>query len=115
VLTLFAVISLVITGISIKTRSFYMLTVAVTGFLEMAGYAIRIYMMTHTTLNALIIMQALLVIPPVLLAIVEYITVSKLLALATGGKPSRFSRTVSWLFIVSDLLCLTLQGAGGGM
>jgi hypothetical protein len=115
VLTLLAVISLVITGLSIKTRSYYMLTVAVTGFLEMAGYAIRIHMMTKPTLNSLIIMQALLIIPPVLLAIVEYITVSKLLALATGGKPSRFSRTVSWLFTISDLLCLTLQGAGGGM
>uniref|UniRef100_A0A383WPD6 THH1/TOM1/TOM3 domain-containing protein n=1 Tax=Tetradesmus obliquus TaxID=3088 RepID=A0A383WPD6_TETOB len=115
-LALFAVISLVITALSFKTRSYYMLTVAVTGFLEMAGYAMRIHMLSHPTLNGLIILQALLIISPVLLAIVEYITVSKLLALSTaGGKASRLSRTVSWLFTISDILCLTLQGAGGGM
>jgi hypothetical protein len=115
-LVLFAVISIAITGLSVKTRSYYMLTVAVTGFLEMAGYAIRIYMLSNPTLNGLIILQALLIISPVLLAIVEYITVSKLLALSSpNGKPTRFSRGVSWLFTISDILCLTMQGAGGGM
>ena len=34
---LYAVISLVVTALSIKTKSYYMLTVAVTGFLELAG------------------------------------------------------------------------------
>jgi hypothetical protein len=34
---LYAVISILVTGISIKTRSYFMLTVAVTGFLELAG------------------------------------------------------------------------------
>jgi hypothetical protein len=82
----------------------------------MAGYAIRIYMLSNPTLNGLIILQALLIVSPVLLAIVEYITVSKLLALSSGGsKATRFSKAVSWLFTVSDVLCLTMQGAGGGM
>lgn len=34
---LYAVISILVAGISIKTRSYFMLTVAVTGFLELAG------------------------------------------------------------------------------
>lgn len=34
---LYAVISILVAAISIKTRSYFMLTVAVTGFLELAG------------------------------------------------------------------------------
>jgi hypothetical protein len=36
-LVLYAFISVAVTAVSVKTRSYYMLTVAVTGFLEVAG------------------------------------------------------------------------------
>lgn len=36
-LVLFAIISVAVTAITIKTRCYYMLTVAITGYLEMGG------------------------------------------------------------------------------
>jgi hypothetical protein len=115
-LVLLAIIAVALTTITIKTRTFYMLTVAITAFLEMVGYATHVAMLHNPSLNGFIIHQALLIIPPVLLAIVEYITISRLLALSNpSGAPSRFSKTVSWLFTCSNVFCLLLQTTGGGM
>jgi hypothetical protein len=86
-------------------------------------------------------MEAFLIIPPVLLAIVDYICTGRLLAAAaaadadadadaphdtTAGGAGRASapsprqrqsgaRWVARLFTASDLLCLALQGAGGAL
>lgn len=68
--------------------------------------------------------QCFLVISPVLLAIVEYITVAKLLALSAAkqdngdGKKSPaaiLSKYVAWAFTASDVICCLLQGSGGAL
>jgi hypothetical protein len=67
--------------------------------------------------------QCFLVISPVLLAIVEYITMAKLLAIsaASHGGDSRktpagvLSKYVAWAFTVSDIICCLLQGSGGAL
>lgn len=84
-----------------------------------AGYITRVIMLSRPSLNGLIAQQALLIIPPVLLAIVEYITVSRLIELAAkkNGSNTRscFAKSVSWCFTGSDIFCLLLQATGGGM
>jgi hypothetical protein len=61
--------------------------------------------------------QALLIISPVLLAIVEYITLGKLLALGSSNSTghARFASRVKWCFTISDIFCLLLQSTGGGL
>lgn len=67
--------------------------------------------------------QCFLVISPVLLAIVEYITMAKLLAISAanqGGDSSKtpagiLSKYVAWAFTVSDFICCLLQGSGGAL
>lgn len=61
--------------------------------------------------------ESFLVIPPVLLAIVLYICLARLLAAspAAGGPNGRPAYWTARLFTASDILCLSLQGAGGGI
>ncbi|GBF96335.1 hypothetical protein Rsub_09405 [Raphidocelis subcapitata] len=111
-LALYLAVTLAVTAVTVRTRAWFMLTVSLTGALEALGFVMRILLLTRTpTLMLFIQMEAFLVIPPVLLAIVEYICTGRLLAaLAT-----RHSAWVARLFTASDLLCLALQGAGGAL
>jgi hypothetical protein len=70
--------------------------------------------------------QCFLIISPVLLAIVEYITMSRLLALSAADQAATaadarktpagiLSRYVAWAFTASDILCCLLQGSGGAL
>jgi hypothetical protein len=88
-------------------------------------------MLSKPEMNLYIVHQALIIISPVLLAIVEYITLGKLLALGQlgltrqqsvssgGSKGSCFTRpfstAVKWAFTLSDVFCLLLQSSGGAM
>lgn len=207
---LYAIISLAVTAVTCTTRTYYMLTVAVTGFLELAGelagclvgelaereaverhtscesfqlarkkvrvveepsfthntqtltlphpcaythlshtrriptaagWSIRLAILFHPTLNLYIVHRALLIISPVLLANVEYITLSRLIQLSTpavdastgsanhdstagsatppvarmSAPVSRFAKGVKWGFTLSDIFCLLLQSTGGAM
>jgi hypothetical protein len=57
----------------------------------------------------------MLIVPPVLLAVVEYIAVGRLLAMSAAGRASRLSKWVTRAFTASDVLCLLIQGGGGGL
>lgn len=104
------------------------------------GWSTRVIMLSKPEMNTYIIHQALLIISPVLLAIVEYITLSKLVALGStaqqvvvpvsklhgkdvlpsqgGGchqQHSSFAKFVKWFFTGSDVFCLLLQSSGGAL
>jgi hypothetical protein len=111
---LYLVITLIVLGITIKTRAWFMICVVVTGFLETLGYAFRGYFLRNPQSIYFIQMQCFLIISPVLLAIVEYIVVGKLLKMSEAGRDSKLAKWIGPLYTVSDILCLVLQGAGGG-
>ena len=71
-------------AITCKTKSWFMLTVAFTAALEVAGYAFRIVMLHKPTYGSYVAMQALLIISPIFLALVDYSAVGKLMRLADG-------------------------------
>lgn len=79
---LFGCINLAIT---FKTRSWFMLFVAFTAGLEVAGYICRVVMLHQPGYGAYVIMQALLIISPTFLALVDYSAVGRLIRLADGG------------------------------
>lgn len=71
--------------ITCRTKAWFMLTVAFTAALEVAGYAFRITMLHKPAYGPFVAMQALLIIPPIFLALVDYSAVGKLMRLAGGG------------------------------
>ncbi|KAL3148413.1 hypothetical protein ABBQ38_013868 [Trebouxia sp. C0009 RCD-2024] len=100
--------------ITCRTKAWFMLTVAFTAALEVAGYAFRITMLHKPAYGPFVAMQALLIIPPIFLALVDYSAVGKLMRLAGGGgrlNPAWVAR----FFFASDILCLAIQGAGAGL
>ena len=56
--------------ITCNTRAWFMLTVAFTAALEVAGYAFRIVMLHKPAYGPYVAMQALLIISPIFLALV---------------------------------------------
>ncbi|EFJ41301.1 hypothetical protein VOLCADRAFT_33026, partial [Volvox carteri f. nagariensis] len=114
-LILYLVISIVVFAITCKTRSWFMLTVVLTGLLEAAGFLSRVMMVQSPTYIGYVLMQCFLIISPVLLAIVEYICLGKMTGMTKAGRESRLMRWQSRLFALSDVLCLTVQGSAGAM
>ena len=86
--------------ITCSTKAWFMLTVAFTAALEVAGYAFRIVMLHKPAYGPYVAMQALLIISPIFLALVDYSAVGKLMKLADGGgwlKPA-------WVSLQTQLL-----------
>lgn len=112
---LYCIASLAIVILTVRTKAWFMLTVAITGFLEMGGYAARVQMLNKPSFGAYVGSQSVLIICPVLLSIVNYIAVGKILRLVDTSKGWLQPAWVARLFTTSDVLCLLLQGTGGGM
>ena len=113
-LVIFTLMGLVNLGITCKTRAWFMLIVAATAGLEAAGYACRIVMLNKPGYGAYVAMQALLIISPIFLALVDYAATGKLMRMAHGGgclNPAWVARG----FFASDILCLAIQGGGAGL
>jgi hypothetical protein len=74
-------------------------------------------MLSQPSIKVYSVHQALLIISPVLLAIVEYITLGKMLALGGANSTGHtcFASWVKWCFTISDIVCLLLQSTGGGL
>ena len=102
-------------AVTIRARSWFMLTITVTAAFEVAGYAARIHMLQQPSMTPYVTSQGLLIISPVLLSIVNYIAVGRILRLVDTSKGWLKPAWVGWLFTASDLFCLLLQGSGGGM
>mmetsp|Transcript_28830 Transcript_28830/g.63520 ORF Transcript_28830/g.63520 Transcript_28830/m.63520 type:complete len:320 (-) Transcript_28830:905-1864(-) len=113
-LSCYLLITFMVLWVTLRTRAWFMLTVVVTGFLEAAGFGARLFFMISPSMIAYTQTQCFLIISPVLLAIVEYVCLGKLLKLSAAGRSSHLARWVAVLFTISDILCLALQGAGGG-
>lgn len=118
-LVLFILASLTVLGMTIKTRQWYMVIASIVGFMEMGGYACRIQMLHKPIYGAYVAMQCLLIIPPSFLALVQYITLGKVVALVKQRFPERKllvkPRLVIWGFFVMEIIALTCQGAGAGL
>lgn len=93
---------------------------------RVAGWSTRWVMINLPDFDIYKINQCFLIISPVLLAIVEYITMSKLLALSAANQAGTtgdarktpvgvLSRYVAWAFTASDVVCCLLQGSGGAL
>jgi len=80
-------------------------------------------MINHPDFEVFKVNQCFLVISPVLLAIVEYITLSKLLAISASlykagsnqNPAATLAKHVAWWFTASDVICCLLQGSGGAL
>ena len=114
-LTLYMIAGIAILVVTVRARSWFMLTVTVTALLESAGYATRVYMLSSPGLSPYVTSQGLLIISPVLLSIVNYIAAGRILRCVDTSKGWLKPTWVGWLFTASDVLCLILQGSGGGM
>ena len=113
-LVVFAILGLINLGITIRTRAWFMVTIAITAGLEVGGYACRIVMLHHPGYNPYVAMQALLIVSPIFLALVDYSATGKLMRMAQGGgrlHPAWVARG----FFASDILCLAVQGGGAGL
>ncbi len=88
------------TVVNIRARTcWFMFVVTLTALCEMGGYAARLAMLSAPTMGTYIAMQTLLIIPPIFLAVVDYITVGKLLALAAADRVACLGhKQVAWLF-----------------
>ena len=92
-----------------------MLTITITAILEFAGYTTRVLMLHKPSVGLYAMMQALLIISPVLLSIVNYIVAGRILRYVDTSKGWLRPAWVGGIFTASDIICLILQGAGGGM
>ena len=118
--TLFLVISLVIWAqihFLYKSRFYYI--IVGTGFMEVVGYGLRVRSAQEYDLMVFIVTSLCLLVAPILLAFVNYL-VAGWLVMAAGRRVHIFCFEVSAtkiakVFLASDLVCLFLQGAGGGM
>lgn len=94
--------------ITCRTKAWFMVTVAVTAALEVAGYAFRIVMLHKPAYGPFVAMQALLIIPPIFLALVDYSAVGKLMRVAKRGgrlNPAWVSCSATFGFNVILHLC----------
>lgn len=118
-LTLFAIAGLAVLAVTVKTRQWYMCIAGIVGLMEMAGFACRIQMLHKTVYGAYVAMQCLLIIPPSFLALVQYITLGKVIILVKQRYPERkmFLRPkwVIWGFFAMEIIALACQGAGAGL
>ena len=91
-----------------------MLIIAFTAALEAVGYACRIVMLHNPSYSTYVVMQALLIISPTFLALVNCSATGKLMRMAHGAghlHPGWVAKS----FFASDLLCLGIQGSGAGL
>ena len=107
----FLALGLVNLAITFKTKAWFMLIVALTAFLEVGGFIFRIAVLHDPTIGNVAITQALLIISPILLALVDYEAVGKLMKLGQGTGRLR-PGLVAKLFFGSDILCLLIQVGG---
>ena len=118
-LCLFLIVSLTVFAMTIKTRQWYMVIASIVGLLEMAGYACRIQMTKKPVYGAFVAMQCFLIISPSFLALVQYITLGKVVALVQQRFPDRRllvkPKLVIWGFFVMEIIALSCQGAGAGL
>ena len=113
-LIMIALLGFINLAITCKTKAWFMLVVFFTAGLEVAGYACRIVMLNTPGYGAYVAMQALLIISPIFLALVDYIATGKLMKMANGGGRLK----AAWVargFFASDILCLAVQGGGAGL
>lgn len=118
-LCLFLISALTVLGMTLKTRQWYMVIASIVGLMEMAGYACRISMLNKPVYGVYVAMQCLLIIPPSFLALVQYITLGKVVALVKQRYPERKllvkPRAVMIGFFVFEIAALACQGAGAGL
>lgn len=114
-LVLYMIAGIAILVVTVRVRSWFMLTVTVTALLESAGYAARLHMLSNPSLSSYVTSQGLLIISPVLLSIVNYIAAGRILRCVDTSKGWLKPVWVGWVFTASDVLCLILQGSGGGL
>eukprot|EP00198_Chlamydomonas_reinhardtii_P000961 XP_001690296.1 predicted protein [Chlamydomonas reinhardtii] len=116
-LILYALGGLVALILTCRTKAWFMSVVTITAWLEALGFAARVMVINSPNLNVYIGMQALLIITPVILPLVDYIVVGRLVGLGDPAALHRWIKPVyiPRFFLASDVFTLMLQGAGGGL
>lgn len=96
-----------------------MLIATAVGLLEMAGFACRIRMFTKAEYGVFVAMQCLLIIPPSFLALMQYITLGKVVSAIQTAKPEvrlpLKGRLIMIIYFIIEIGSLALQGAGAGI
>eukprot|EP01112_Ceratiomyxa_fruticulosa_P008133 TRINITY_DN2105_c0_g1_i1.p1 TRINITY_DN2105_c0_g1~~TRINITY_DN2105_c0_g1_i1.p1 ORF type:complete len:280 (-),score=16.86 TRINITY_DN2105_c0_g1_i1:152-991(-) len=109
----FLIIVIVNTVQTIRVRYWLMLVLTLTAVLEFFGYIIRYSCINNITRNSFILTTLLLVIAPNFIALVNYVVIGTLAQRSSNIHKPRFlnAKTISFGFLMSDLLAFVLQGA----
>lgn len=102
-------------AITCKTRTWFMLIVAFTAGLEVAGYICRVIMLHHPAYGPYVSMQALLIISPIFLALVDYDAVGKLIKMGGAAGALKSGPWVSCTSIRCKPICLIKTSHRCGM
>ena len=118
-LVLFSLATVLCLAATIVTRRWYMLIAVAVGIMEIIGYAFRLTMLTKPVYGYYVGMQCLLIIPPSFLALVEYMTLAKVVQAVRDRNPGvKFflrPKLITWLYFTAEIISLALQGAGAGL
>lgn len=114
-LVLFVLISLANGAVTVYTRTWFMLIVAATGFLEAGGYISRILVHFNPSYGASIAMQVILVIAPSFFTLANYVTVGRIMRALNVPKILIKSGWVASVFFGLEILALVTQSAGAGL
>lgn len=116
---LYGLATLLIIATTCHTRKWFMLIGAAVGILELMGFAFRLVILTRPVYGYYVGMQCLLIIPPSFLALVEYITLGRVVELIRKSSPGISDilkpRLITWAYFAAEIGSLVLQGAGAGL
>lgn len=117
-MAVFAALSACNAFITARTRApgtRYLYWIPFSGAMEAVGYILRVLTVQRRDRHLLIGAAVLLVLPPIPLAVINYVAVGKLMR-ATGVHFGRLQpQHVARLFLASDVICLVVQGQGATM
>ena len=118
-LVLFTIAAFAVFAMTLKTKQWYMVIASIVGLMEAGGYSARIAMLSRPVFGAFVVMQCLLIISPSFLALVQYITLAKVINLVKMRYPDRKllvrPKLVIWGFFAMEITALACQGAGAGL
>ena len=115
-IVLFSCVSVVILALNVTYRRHsFNYILFVTGLLEVLGYALRLQILTKAEIGTLVVSEFLLILCPILLALVNYIVVSRCMQMRDKGVCCIKPKVLSILFLSSDVLCFFIQASAGGL
>ena len=113
-ITLFSWVTLLIFSMNIYYKTAGAILV-ITGAMEVIGYDLRLITIRNPSKMTLIVSEVLLIMAPILLALVNYLTLAKLMEIKGKAVWCFTASRVTKIFLSSDILSLIVQASAGGL